>query len=420
MVSGFLDRRHAGRLMSEQGIDALVLAQPESIAYASGAFPGVATFWRRAGAAFVVVPAEASAAVAAIVGDLQAETFKTQSNIDDVRTHRIWVETGYFDRQSDDPEDVAGTLVGRDMAIGKRPRESRPAQYDLHASVGLLRDILAERGLLKGRIGLELGFVAARDLSIFGELVPQVSWADATNLVERLRSIKAPQEIERLRTAAELSREGVRALAQAIRPGMDAARMTAIWREAALAEAVSRGLPPPGSAWAYISVGGDGFAPGSPAKIGDLIKIDVGCVIGGYSSDGGRTAVIGRAGLAGRKIYDALRKAFDVGFAMLRPGMRLSDVHRAVAATMWDAGFSTYGRGHFGHGVGASIWTEEWPFIAADSTAIAEPGMVLAFETPYYIKGLGGFIIEDQLLITETGLEVMAPSSRDLIEVGSK
>ena len=178
-----------------------------------------------------------------------------------------------------------------------------------------------------------------------------------------------------------------------------------------------RGLPPPASAWAYIAVGGDGFAPGGPAETGDLIKIDVGCVIDGYSSDGGRTAVLGHAGHAERKVYDALRKSFDAGFALLRPGAALSDVYRAVATTMWDAGFSTYGRGHFGHGVGASIWSEEWPFISADATAIAEPGMVLAFETPYYIKGLGGFIIEDQILITETGTEVMAPMSRDLIEI---
>ena len=154
--------------------------------------------------------------------------------------------------------------------------------------------------------------------------------------------------------------------------------------------------------------------------MGDLIKIDVGCVIDGYSSDGGRTAVLGSAGLAERKVYDALRKSFDAGFALIKPGVALSNVYRAVATTMWDAGFSTYGRGHFGHGVGASIWSEEWPFISADATAKAEPGMVLAFEAPYYIKGLGGFIIEDQILITETGTKVMAPMSRDLIEVGQR
>ncbi|HLA02826.1 MAG TPA: Xaa-Pro peptidase family protein [Aestuariivirga sp.] len=412
MVSGFLDRSRAQRLMAEQGLDALVLAQPESIKYATGAFPGVATYWRRVGAAFVIVPLDGP--MTAIVGDLQAETFKTQSQIDDVRSHRIWVETGEFDGQSD----IAGALVSSDVAKGKPLRQSRPAQYDVSASVSLLRDSLAERGLLNARIGMELGFIAVRDFPVFTELMPRVTWIDATNLVERLRAIKSPRETEILRTAAELSGAGLHALVHGITLDMDAARMTEIWRNAALAEASRRGLPPPASTWAYIAVGGDGFAPGGPARAGDLIKIDVGCVIDGYSSDGGRTAILGRAGRAERMVYDALHKSFEAGLAVLQPGVPLSAVYQTVATTMWDAGFSTYNRGHFGHGVGASIWSEEWPFISADATAMAEPGMVLAFETPYYIKGLGGFIIEDQILITETSTEVMAPMSRDLIEVG--
>jgi Xaa-Pro dipeptidase len=416
LVSGFLNRQHANRLMLEEGLSALVLAQPESITYAAGAFPGVATNWRRAGAAFLVVPSDTAEPLTAIVGDLQADTFKAHSKIADVRSHPIWVETGRYDNHSD-PENVARSLVKKDMAMGKPPRQPRPAQYDPQASLGLLRDALAERNLLNQRIGLEMGFVAARDFAMFTNLMPNVSWVDATHVVERLRAVKAPQEIAYLRSAAELSQAGLAALAQAITPGMDANQMTAIWREAALAEAHSKNLPPPASTWAYIAVGGDGFAPGGPVRTGDLIKIDVGCVIEGYSSDGGRTAVLGRAGRAAQNVYDALHKSFDAGLALLKPGAALNEVYRAVATTMWDAGFTTYGRGHFGHGVGASIWSEEWPFISADATVAAEPGMVLAFETPYYIKGLGGFIIEDQILITENGVEVMAASSRDLLSI---
>ena len=96
-------------------------------------------------------------------------------------------------------------------------------------------------------------------------------------------------------------------------------------------------------------------------------------------------------------------------------GTALKDVYAATATSMWNSGFETYGRGHFGHGVGASIWSEEWPFIAAHETAVIEPNMVLAFETPWYIDGLGGFIIEDQIVITETGLDIIAPSPRDLL-----
>jgi Xaa-Pro aminopeptidase len=199
---------------------------------------------------------------------------------------------------------------------------------------------------------------------------------------------------------------------------MDAAQMTDIWRAGALAEAERLGHAPPQSSWAYVAVAGDGFAPGGPVADGDLVKIDVGCVVSGYSSDGGRTAAFGTPSAEAVRIYDALRRAFDAGFALLRPGTALRDIYQATATTMWDQGFDTYNRGHFGHGVGASIWSEEWPFISATSDAVLEPGMVMAFETPWYIDGLGGFIIEDQVLITETGCEVMAPLPRDLMQIG--
>ena len=385
--------------MQEQGLDALVLAQPESILYATGAFPGVATFWRRAGAAFVLVPADEEAPLAAIVGDLQESAFATQSGIADIRSHRIWVETGTYP----DPDP-------------SRPvRSPRPAQYDLSNSLDLLRDVLGERGLLNARIGLELGFIPAADYPAFGAL--PITWQDCTRLIERLRAIKAPLEIEHLRNAAEYARAGFTHLARSIAVGMDAVSMTEIWKAAAFAEAERLCRPLPQSGWAYIAVAGDGFAPGGPARVGDLVKIDVGCVVSGYSSDGGRTVVLGSPHPDASRIYDALHRAFDTGFAMLRPGSSLADIYRVTATRMWDLGFEIYGRGHFGHGVGSSIWSEEWPFISAKSDAVVQPGMVLAFETPWYIDGLGGFIIEDQVLITDTGCEVMAPLPRDLLQI---
>jgi Xaa-Pro dipeptidase len=397
-VPGFLDRRRASTLMREHGLDALVLAQPESIAYATGAFAGVASYWRRAGAAFVLVPADANAPLVAIVGDLQATAFAAQSGIADVRSHRIWVETDVW------PLDPA-----------KPARSPRPAQYELAASLGLLRDAIADRGLASTRLGLELGFIPAADYPAFLEL--PVEWTDCTRIVERLRAIKSAPEIELLRDAAQYSASGLAHLFTAIEAGMDAAQMTALWKAAAFAEATRRGDPAPQSAWAYIAVGGDGFAPGGPARHGDIIKIDVGCVIDGYSSDGARSAVLGTPSPDAQRIHDALHRAFDAGFALLKPGTPLNEIYRTAASAMWNQGYETYGRGHFGHGVGASIWSEEWPFIARDCDAILEPGMVMAYETPWYIDGLGGFIIEDQVLITETGCEVMAPLPRELIRV---
>ena len=151
--------------------------------------------------------------------------------------------------------------------------------------------------------------------------------------------------------------------------------------------------------------------------MGDIIKIDVGCIVDGYSSDGGRTAVLGEPSADARKIYDALHHAFEKGLALFTPGRPLSEIYNTVAKCMHDQGYANYQRGHFGHGVGASIWSEEWPFVAKDASAVLEPDMVLAFETPWYIEGLGGFIIEDQLLVTNVGVEVMAPYPRALIRI---
>ena len=398
-VAGYLNRHRASVLMREQGLAALVLTQPESITYATGTFPGVATFWRRAGAAFILVPADEGAPLGAIVGDLQAKAFQRSSGIVDTRSHLIWVESDQFPFEE----------------TSKAKRSARPAQFDFGASLALLRDLISERGFNNSKVGLELGFVSAADFPAFSTI--PVQWADCTRLVEQLRAIKCEAEIAKLRHAAEFAAHGFTKLIQSISVGMTAAEMSAIWAEAALDNARARGLPAPQSTWSYIAVNGDGFAPGLPAKNGDIIKIDVGTVVEGYSSDGARTAVLGKASLDAQQVFDALHRSFDAGLALIRPGLALREIHGAVATSMWNQGFETYCRGHFGHGVGSSIWSEEWPFISADSTAVLETNMVLAFETPWYINGLGGFIIEDQLLITTSGFEVMAQSPRGLISV---
>ena len=82
-----------------------------------------------------------------------------------------------------------------------------------------------------------------------------------------------------------------------------------------------------------------------------------------------------------------------------------------------NAGFPHYTRGHFGHGLGAGLGSEEWPFSAADATSVFEPGMVVAFECPWYINGVGGLIIENQVLITDSGHEMMNSLPLGLVSI---
>jgi Xaa-Pro aminopeptidase len=409
-TGGYLDRRRAERLMHEHGLDALLLIQPESIAYASGAHPGVATSWRRAGAAMMLVPADAREPLAAIVGDLQARDFQAASGIADTRTHALWV----------DAADVSGKdLSGRPVRslFGSEALRPRPTTFDRDRALGLLRDLLEERHLIGGRIGTEHAFLPLADAAAFEQSCPQVRWSDASGLVARLRMIKSSEEMGHLRAAGLSAEVGVHALIAAVRPGIDAREMEMIWREAALAEARRLGVDAAVQGWAYISVGTDGFAPGGPVRPGDIIKVDVGCVVRGYSSDSARTFVLGSASQAAQEIYSALRCAFEAGLGRLKVGNALRDVHLAATQAMHEAGFRSYARGHFGHGLGASIWSEEWPFIGADADVVIEEGMVLAFETPWYVRGVGALMLEDQFAITSAGSEALWSLSREMIAI---
>jgi Xaa-Pro dipeptidase len=406
-MAGYWDRDRSARLMRQAGLDAVLLVQPESIGYATGAHPGVATLWRRAGAAFVLVPADPAAPLAAVVGDLQAASFQQVSGIADVRTHAIWVES-----ISPALGPLSSGLAAAHAARGLDFQ--RPATFDARQALGLVRDILAERGLAQARIGLELGFVPVADMALFRDALPDVRWGDASPIVARMRMIKSAAEIAILRDAAELTACGLGILLEALRPGLDAGDMEAIWRGAVQDEALRRGIALPVSGWAYIAVGPDGFAKGGAARAGDVVKVDVGAVIGGYSADMARTAVIGRPNADQGAIHAALLCALEAALEALRPGRPLREAHQAATRAMVRAGFAGFSRGHFGHGLGASIFSEEWPFIAADCEETVEPGMVLAVEAPWYVKGLGGFIIEDQVLVTEDGLEPLAALPRSL------
>lgn len=409
MAGGHLDRQRASRLMQSLGVEAIVLVQPESILYATGATAGVASLWRRAGAAAVLVPADPEAPLAAVVGDLQAASFRALSGIADTRSHAIWVETTAI-TETDDP---VAAIARHDQA---RPEGfQRPATFDAAAMLAHLRDILQERGLASARIGLELAFVAVADMAAFETALPQVQWADASPLVARLRMIKRPAEIETLRLAARLTTAGLKHALAGLHEGIDTPAIAALWRGKVEEEARPYGRHL--STWAYIAVGPDGFAPGDPARPGDTVKIDVGAVIDGYSADIARTAVIGKASDPQKHIYGSLYGAFRAALAALIPGRPLGEAHAAATKVMHDAGFASYSRGHFGHGLGATVFSEEWPFIAAGSDVLLEPNMVIAVEAPYYVRGLGGFIIEDQFLVTETGLELLSDLPRDLLEV---
>ncbi|EAR51278.1 hypothetical protein OG2516_17655 [Oceanicola granulosus HTCC2516] len=406
-----LNRRAAQRLMQAEGLDALVLFSPEAFAHATGAAPGVATMWRREGAVAVLVPADPGVPETAVVSDLFAAGFRRGSHIADVRESAIWVES--MTLAEPDLDGPAAAQFEPLWSGAERPAgNARPETFDARACYRHLRDALAEKGLARGRIGIELAAVSARGYPVLAEELAPAQLVDATTIARTLRAVKSPGEITLLRDAVQVAEVGIAAVRDAVTVGVRRSDLAAVWSETVAAEGAGR---PMTGAWEYISVGPDPWGGDAVAAAGDLVKVDVGCLMQGYTSDSGRTFVVGPPRRLQSDMHAALMAGFHAGAALLHPGVALAEVHRATQSAIRAQGLSGYSRGHFGHGLGTGPGSEEWPFISAQAETRIESGMVLAFECPIYVTGVGGMIVEDQVEITDDGPVFMNRLPRDLV-----
>jgi Xaa-Pro dipeptidase len=410
-MPGHVDRARAARMMDAAGVDALLVAAPETFRWATGASAGVATGWRRLGPAVAVIPADPSRAVGAVASDLFAGG-AIAAGCDPLRVLPIWPEACSIAPFLPSADSTAA-LIAR--ATADRPAGfARPATFDRAQALALLADLLRAMGLSRARIGAELSAVPAADFAALAAAVAPAPISDASAMVDRLRAHKSPAEIALLRQAGAITKAALAAFIPTIREGETRAALGRRFLDCVQSSGVE-GV----TAWEYVGFGPSPWASSGGLAPGDVIKVDVGAVVGGYTADLARTFTLGSAPARAREIHAALRAAFEAGHSLFKPGTALRDIHAACLRAVRDAGFPGYARGHFGHGLGASIWSEEWPYTAADSEAVLEPGMVMAFEAPWYIDGIGGFIIEDMLLITPEGAEPLAGAglSRDLLEL---
>ena len=398
-----IDRQRAQLLMQRAGLDALLLLQPEHVAYAIGLHPGPASLFRRAGAAAALLPSNPAHGIEAVLPDLAAGAVRQGCGASRVDFHATWVETGGVRPHAPD-EALRDILAPPAVA-------ARPATFDPMAAFGLVAAQLRRLGLEKGRIGVDFGFVPVADGERLAAALPQAELVDGSDPIQRLRMVKTDREIARLRLAASLSEAGYRHALAGVRAGVERPALSQLYRDGVADEAHRRGARY-AAAWDYISIGPDPWGAGKPAAPGDVIKFDLGVVIDGYSSDFARTVSLGAPSRAARELHAALLAGLEAGLTRLRPGVTLAEIHGTMRETIIASGVPQYARGHFGHGLGNDPFSEQWPFIAADCDVIAEPGMVLAVEAPHYVDGLGGFIVEDQVLVTEDGVALMTVSPR--------
>ena len=154
---------------------------------------------------------------------------------------------------------------------------------------------------------------------------------------------------------------------------------------------------------------------GRKIRRSDVIRLDVGCVYKGFTADLSRTFVVDKAPPRAATVYKVLRDAFMGYLDSLSPGTKASAINIGVVNYVRNNLDPNYYRGNVGHGVGVELYDR--PILGPDDNTPLQEGMTLSYEVPYHIAGLGGFNIEDSVLITKRGKEVVSKYDRELIVV---
>jgi Xaa-Pro aminopeptidase len=144
---------------------------------------------------------------------------------------------------------------------------------------------------------------------------------------------------------------------------------------------------------------------------GDSVMIDLGAAWSGYHADVARTFVLGPPNDKQRHVWDTVQQAHARALALARPGVCCRDMHSAAVQVIEGAGYQLVHR--IGHGIGLAT-SFEWPSLDTEDELLA-PGMTICIEPGIYVPGAGNMKLEDDVLITEAGCEVLSHSSADLL-----
>jgi len=291
-----------------------------------------------------------------------------------------------------------------------------PASYE-EALIACLAEIGA------ATVGFEAAHVTVARHEWWRETIAarvlDIALRSTERVVEQARMIKDASEIETLRDAAGRLDQVMPGVLASVRAGVTERHVAGVI-EAAMREAGYERM-------AFDTIVASGPHSALPhyragtrvLTTGDLLVLDFGGVLDGYCSDLTRTVSIGAPSREARRVYDAVRDAHAAAVAAVRPGIEASTVDTAARDVLHERGLGdAFGHGT-GHGLGLDVHEE--PRVGkprADLPVVAlAPGMVFTIEPGAYLPGFGGVRIEDDVLVTATGCEVLTHVPRELLSL---
>ena len=241
-------------------------------------------------------------------------------------------------------------------------------------------------------------------------------FVNASLAIDRARAVKDAQERALMRRASQLNDMALEQLRPWITAGVSerelAERLTKIYRELG-ADGTSFD---PLVAFGANAASGHHWPDDTRLQPGDVVLIDAGCIYKGYCSDMTRTYVYQRATDRQRQVYEVVRRANEAAEQAVRPGVPLRELDQIARDIITEAGFGPQFTHRLGHFIG--LEDHEFGDVSASAADAAAPGNVFSIEPGVYLAGELGVRIEDLVLVTETGCEILNALPKELEIIG--
>jgi len=259
-----------------------------------------------------------------------------------------------------------------------------------------------------GDLGLRTGSVAIEPTTRYfvvdaiSREIPQAKFVNGESLCEALRMHKSEKELALMRLSLDATEACIRKTWTEIKLSMKEQEVAKLLSQNYASLGLSGGGLIQFGPSAAVPHGGPG---GKPLELNQIVLMDCGTRVKGYTSDITRTTVFGDVSSRHEEIWQLVHQAQSAGIAAAKPGVACETVDAAARKIIDDAGYGKFFTHRLGHGIG--LEGHEAPYFARGNKTILEPGMTLTVEPGIYIPGEFGVRLEDDIVITESSCELL-------------
>jgi Xaa-Pro dipeptidase len=297
-----------------------------------------------------------------------------------------------------------------ESGLGWKDTEMRLWQED-ESPYQRVAEGLKARGLASGKLGVEetVYWVYSEGVA---KAAPALKLASATPVTAGCRMIKSAHELALMQLANEVTLAAYEAAYRSTQPGMTQRDFARFVDQAHEQQGFEGGA---GVQVGEFSALPHGSVKPQVIKEGEILLVDGGCKVEGYSSDISRTFVLGKPSDKMKKVFEIEHRAQSAALAAAKPDVPCEAVDAAARQVITDAGYGP-DYNHFthrvGHGIGMDV--HEWPYLVRGNKLPLAPGMTFSDEPGLYLRGEFGVRLEDDMHITENGAELFTPQSPSL------